>query len=83
MCYWVNPKGDDRNQRLVPERYANIAGASFQIINRYGREVYTGNNLANGWDGEGCGEGLYFYTISFTGTNGEKGSAKGWVHLIR
>jgi len=81
------------NVKPVPNAFVpfNIDGindifmpnVNLTIINRWGEELYKGNN---GWDGKYKGQnvspGTYFYLIKITGLNSEEKNFTGTVTLI-
>lgn len=75
------PNGDGINDTLT---FANISGInkySVSILNRWGDEVYHGENEMK-WDGKRHGEyvveGVYFYRVSYSNE-----SKTGFVQVIR
>lgn len=65
---------------------------SFTIYNRWGNLIHSNNETDKQnvllWDGrttsgELCREGVYFYTLTYTDTNGEPQSLKGYLSLFR
>lgn len=71
------PNGDNNNDLYLP-------GVDLTIINRWGQELYHGNE---GWDGTYGGaevsQGTYFYIIRLEDEAGEVNELKGSVTLIR
>jgi len=67
---------DGENDLFMP--YVDLT-----IVNRWGEEIYKGNN---GWDGKYKGQnvspGTYFYLIKITGINGEEKLLTGTVTLV-
>ena len=69
------PNGDGTNDLFMPH-------VSLQIIDRYGRVLYKGNE---GWDGTYKGKiadrDTYFYLIEFIGTDSKLQTHKGYITL--
>lgn len=68
----------------------NLSQVSMVIIDRWGHVVYDVNSTTGNveWDGKNqrgaeCAEGIYFYTIKATGTDGVKYDNKGTITLAR
>jgi gliding motility-associated-like protein len=81
------PDGDGLNDafRLV---YAGIENFSLRIYDRYGQEIFSGNDPLTGWDGQykgqPCPEGTYVYKIIFIDTaTGLQRVFSGTVVLLR
>ncbi|MCX2741271.1 gliding motility-associated C-terminal domain-containing protein [Pontibacter anaerobius] len=72
------PNGDGKNDVFVVKNYLEDKPFQLQIYNRWGKQVAFIPDGRSGWDGSGCSEGLYFYSISISGQ--EK---KGWIELVR
>lgn len=72
------PNGDGKNDVFTVKNYFEDKPFLIQIYNRWGKQVASIPDGRSGWDGAGCSEGLYFYSISIAGQ--EK---KGWVELVR
>jgi len=80
------PNGDGNNDEFLP--YANyIQSMSIRIFNQWGEEVYHGEELNKGWDGNAKGKeqpvGVYVYLVNITMQNGDKINKRGTVNLIR
>jgi gliding motility-associated-like protein len=72
------PNGDGKNDVFTVKNYFEDKPFQMQIFNRWGKQVALIPDGRSGWDGAGCADGLYFYSIRIGGQ--EK---KGWVELIR
>lgn len=72
-----SPNGDGINDVFMP-------GLDLQIIDRYGKVLYRGNE---GWDGRYKGRlvdpDTYFYSLSYSGSDQVEKNNKGYVTLIR
>ena len=84
------PNGDGVNDDFFGTGF--LDGSSnfrMSIWNRWGEMVFDTTNPNDKWNGEkrnGGGmspEGVYIYTVSFTGPRGEKNEFKGYATLIR
>jgi len=68
------PNGDGRNDRFLPRFGNGIQVVKLVIRNRWGRVVYTTENMLFGWDGYLDGApasaGEYYFTIEFTAPDG-------------
>ena len=64
-----------------------IKEMEWNIYNRWGQKVYTGNNLKGGWDGTFNGKlqpmDVYSYTLTVTFSNGQKIKKTGDITLLR
>lgn len=82
-----SPNGDGRNDkfRIGNLRYQRLI--EFRVFNRWGREVFSTTDPAQGWDGRYNGEpqelGVYHYLIRINLPNGELKTFKGDVTLVR
>jgi gliding motility-associated-like protein len=81
-----SPNGDGLNDVFNPIG-VSIENFHIEIYNQWGQQVFTSNNILNGWDGtfksSPSPQGTYYYQLSATGTEGEKYSEKGTVLLVR
>jgi gliding motility-associated-like protein len=78
-----SPNNDEYNQVLEPIVYENILSGRLRIINRWGQEVFSSDDVRSGWDGGSTPTGVYYWTVRYEGKNGMNGALHGWVHLIR
>lgn len=75
--------GDALNERLLPIIIRGIGAASLTVYNRWGRQIYTTDDLRHqGWDGAAAGPGTYFWLVRYTTFRGQHKTAKGWVELM-
>lgn len=84
-----SPNNDGRNDifRVVTDN-PNVRLIEFVVYNRWGEQVYHGNNIKNGWDGTYNGKlvdvGTYYWSLKYEVTGGQTGLfKKGDVLLIR
>jgi len=84
-----SPNGDGLNDifRVVARKLINVQ--EFRIFNRWGQEVFSTNNINQGWDGTFKGElqdaGTYYYMmrVSYPTRDGRTDFLKGNIHLLR
>jgi gliding motility-associated-like protein len=74
------PNGDGKNDSF--KIITNDPSPSFEIFNRYGKQVYF-NNGNSEWDGGNSPAGTYFWVASVANCQGEKATYKGIVQLVR
>lgn len=84
------PNGDGTNDDFFGKGFLNGAtNFKMSIWNRWGELVFETTNPNDKWNGEkrNAGgmspEGVYIYTVSFTGPRGEKNEFKGFATLVR
>jgi gliding motility-associated-like protein len=84
------PNGDGDNDLFKPwSQRANLFEEvqEFQVMNRWGQQVYNGDSQSPGWDGtfkgSNCEMDTYYYTIILAYPNGSVKKLKGEVVLIR
>ena len=51
------------------------------VFNRYGKKVFESTNYMNDWDGNGLGDGVYYYVLNCRGLFSEE-AYKGVVHIV-
>ena len=76
------PNGDRYNPFFVPLRFENALAAHLKIFNRWGKEVFSTDDVEAGWDGNGSSPGVYYWLLTYEGLNGKTGSLKGWVMMM-
>ncbi len=77
------PNGDGKNDKFVIGSLQFYPGSQLLIFNRWGNEVFRGDNYLNNWDGSGLTEGTYYYILNRKEPSGAITSFKGWVYLKR
>lgn len=81
-----SPNGDGSNDVLLV-RGKNIATLYFAVYNRWGQKIFETTNINKGWDGTLNGnlqpEETYAYIIQATFLDGNSGSKRGSVILLR
>lgn len=76
------PNGDRYNPSFKPIRFEHVLTAHLQIFNRWGKKVFSTDNVETGWDGNGSSPGVYYWVLTYESLNGKTGTLKGWVMLI-
>ncbi|MDO1449900.1 gliding motility-associated C-terminal domain-containing protein [Rhodocytophaga aerolata] len=80
------PNGDGVNDTFV-NYVINSPGYRIQIVNRWGKEVFSSTNAFEYWDGriqkQEAPAGLYFYYISTQDCRGQPLQIRGSVTLLR
>ena len=88
---WVpnafTPNGDGKND-VLQIKGIGLTSYELQIFNRWGKLLFTGNDLSDSWDGTNKSNkvvenGSYIYKIEATGYNGKPIEKQGTVTLIR
>jgi len=77
------PNGDGKNDKFVIGGLQFYPGSQLLIFNRWGNEVFRGDNYLNNWDGSGLTDGTYYYILNRKESSGAITSFKGWVYLKR
>lgn len=81
-----SPNNDTHNDVLFV-RGSGITSFTLMIYNRYGEKVFESNDLSIGWDGNHKGQpentGVFAYYLEYEYINGEKGSLKGNITLVK
>lgn len=81
------PNNDEKNEIWYP-RFSFVKELQVTIFNRWGQQVFAGDENAAGWDGTYRGspalEGVYGYKVIYTGfTGAEQFEETGVISLIR
>jgi gliding motility-associated-like protein len=81
-----SPNNDTHNDVLFV-RGSGITSFTLMIYNRYGEKVFESNDLSIGWNGNHKGKpentGVFAYYLEYEYINGEKGSLKGNITLVK
>lgn len=81
------PNGDGFYDKWVLTQGSCTKNIAVQVYNRYGSKVFESQNYNNDWDGTYKGkpvpDGTYYYTITFTMTDGNVRVVKGNVAILR
>ena len=79
------PNADGFND-LFQVKYNAVKTFEARVFNRWGRHLFSWNNVSAGWDGTANGEkllsGTYFYVISGTDIKDQPFEEKGTVTLL-
>lgn len=87
----ITPNGDGVNDSLKFSIGKGTTLQNFTLYNRWGNVIHviSGNNFTELiWDGrttsgEMCSEGVYFYALDYTDTDGQSVHKKGYVTLFK
>ncbi len=81
------PDGEHNTVFKPVTLYVNVTDYQFQVFNRMGLQVFSTENLTEGWDGTYngriCEFGVFVYMIRFKSSRGEYIDLKGSVTLLR
>ncbi|MFM9985296.1 MAG: choice-of-anchor L domain-containing protein [Flavobacteriales bacterium] len=58
------PEGDGANEFFVIEGIKGFPGSILTVYNRWGNEVFRGENYDNEWNGKDLAEGTYYYVLN-------------------
>ena len=78
----LTPNGDGLND-VLKFKLADVQNYSLQVYSRWGRQVYEGHNLAEGWNPADNTAGTYYYLVEYTDCAGKALMAKNWVEVIK
>ena len=83
----ISPNGDDRNDVLKPkDGYKGIVSFHAAVFNRWGKKLYSWDNIHDGWDGKYNGkvvkDGVYFLVVSAKGSDGYDYNIKKAINVI-
>lgn len=66
--------------------YSSLVSYECHIFNRWGKELFSSTNPAEGWDGRVGGKfipsGVYFYVIKAEGADGKKYNLSGDINVV-
>lgn len=83
----ITPNNDNSNDFFVPLQTKNISKMKTQIFNRWGNLVYETENIQIEWNGKHkanlVADGVYFWIINYTDTNGKEGIMKGSLTVLK
>ncbi|MCH5218991.1 MAG: gliding motility-associated C-terminal domain-containing protein [Muribaculaceae bacterium] len=81
-----SPHNEDGVNDLWKVSYSSLISYECHIFNRWGKELFSSTNPAEGWDGRIGGKfvpsGVYFYVIKAEGADGKKYSLKGDINIV-
>ena len=82
------PNKDLKNDVFTPKGYSYIPESfTMTVFNRWGSEIFTTNNIIDGWNGlikdKDAEVDVYLYTAVITSKQGKEYKYKGKVNLVR
>ena len=75
------PNGDKSNDEFFID-VTNGKSIEVHIFNRWGNKMFDITDFKTKWDGKDAAEGVYFFTYTIEGMNGEIREGQGHVTLI-
>jgi gliding motility-associated-like protein len=83
----ITPNGDGYNDAFTPNEYPESLIGELRIFSRWGKLVFSTNDLVTGWPGEAAAAGTYFYELHYRllddNPADEPRRTRGWVELVR
>jgi len=88
MPNFFSPNNDGVNDMFLPSKIKGIQTMNTLIYNRWGKLVFTSEELTIKWDGKTnkghkVADGVYYWIISYTDRNNSKLSKNGSVTILR
>ncbi|MEI6764251.1 MAG: CotH kinase family protein [Bacteroidota bacterium] len=81
------PNGDGSNDVFAPSNVDFIVNGEMQIFNRWGKLIFSTENLKTGWNGrvgsQKCSDGVYYWLINYTDKARRSAQLKGFINLVR
>jgi gliding motility-associated-like protein len=81
------PNNDQFNDLLTPISNEGIVEMDFQIFDRNGKKLFQTHNTLINWDGThnklDVPSGLYYWYLQYLDKNGNNGTLKGYLSLLR
>jgi gliding motility-associated-like protein len=77
------PNGDGLNDYFQIIGLDEFVENKLDIVNKYGKVVFSQENYHNTWNGEGLANGIYYYTLKLKREDGNTSISTGFVHLKR
>lgn len=81
-----SPHNQDGVNDLWKVSYSSLISYECHIFNRWGKQLFSSTNPAEGWDGRVGGKfvpsGVYFYVIKAVGSDGVKYDLSGDINII-
>lgn len=81
-----SPHNQDGVNDLWKVSYSSLVSYECHIFNRWGKQLFSSTNPAEGWDGRVGGKfvpsGVYFYVIKAVGSDGVKYDLSGDINII-
>jgi len=83
----ISPNGDERNDVLkAKDGYKSIVSFHAAVFNRWGKRLYSWDDIRGGWDGKVNGkavkDGVYFLVVSAKGSDGIDYNIKKAINVI-
>ena len=82
-----SPNGDGLNDELIIKTRCELSSYQMEVYDRWGRQIFTSNNLNRGWDGTFQGQdvpnGSYPFIIRYTPEGRNPRVEKGVVNVLR
>lgn len=78
----ITPNGDGQNEGLVL-KLADVSNFSMQVYNRWGRQVWKGQDPTVGWAAKLSSPGYYFYEVNYTDCANHLQHYKGWLEVVK
>ena len=75
----ITPNKDGKNETYIIDGLEGTGNWSFEVHDRWGKELYKNENYDNSWSGDYLSDGTYYYLIiAPDGTQ-----CKGWVQIVK
>lgn len=74
----ITPNGDGNNDFFVIDK--SLKNSSIEIMNRWGRPVYSSQNYQNSWNADGLSSGSYLYLLR---NHCLPAPYRGQIHVLR
>ncbi|WP_276499633.1 ice-binding family protein [Pontibacter litorisediminis] len=78
-----SPNGDGKNDNWHIKNLEKFPNNEIVILNRWGSEVYKTKGYQNNWNGQGLGQGTYFYKVRVTVCDGVVKEFTGYTTIFR
>jgi gliding motility-associated-like protein len=75
----ITPNKDGKNETYIIDGIEGTGDWSFEVHDRWGKEIYRNENYDNSWSGDYLSDGTYYYLI--IAPDGTR--CKGWVQLVK
>ena len=74
------PNGDQYNQYFFIPKIELYAESELNVVDRWGKTVFTSKGYKNDWDGDGLSSGVYYYLLDLKKRNTV---IKGLVNIVK
>ena len=64
---YITPDGDGINDVLRFSDASTLVNSEIYIYNRWGDEIYRGQDYQNNWNADGYPDGVYYYVLMYNG----------------